>query len=148
MVVDPLSWLGPFKKLGSERIIYHFEIDTDHTKIIESIKSEGFQVGIAVNPPTKIEEFEKFIGLIDSVLFMSVNPGFYGAAFIPEVLDKISAFKKKYPDKLTGIDGGVKLDNVKAVANSGVDYICVGSAILKAENPAMAYKNISEKVNG
>lgn len=148
MVVDPLAWLEPFKRLGSQRIIYHLEIDVDHTKIIESIKSEGFQVGIAVNPPTKIEEFEKIVDLIDSILFMSVNPGFYGAAFIPEVLDKISAFKKKYPDKLTGIDGGVKLDNVKAVANSGVDYICVGSAILKAENPATAYKNISEKVNG
>ena len=148
MVADPLSWLKPFKSLGTERIIYHFEIDTDHTKIIESIRSEGFRVGIAVNPPTSIEEFEKFVGLIDSVLFMSVNPGFYGAPFIPEVLDKIRAFKGKYPDKLTGIDGGVKLDNVCAVADSGVDYICVGSAILKAKDPSLAHKQISEKVNG
>ena len=148
MVVDPLSWLKSFKSLGTERIIYHFEIDADHSKIIQSIRNEGFQVGIAVNPPTSIEKFEKLVNLVDSVLFMSVNPGFYGAPFIPEVLDKIRTFKGKYPDKLTGIDGGVKLENVRTVADSGVDYICVGSAILKAQDPSLAHKQILDKANG
>lgn len=147
MTVDPLGWLDVFKEFGSKRIIYHFEIEADHSKIIEEIKARGFEVGIAINPPTAIKDFIFLLDEVSVVLFMSVNPGFYGAAFIPEVLDKIKAFKKAYPDKVVGIDGGVKLENLKAVSDSGVDYICVGSALMKAPDPARAYKELLEKAN-
>ena len=139
MVENPLEWLEVFKKIGSKRIIFHFEINEDHEKIITEIKNAGMDVGIAVNPSTKINVFKHLLSIIDSVLFMSVIPGFYGSKFIPEVLTKISEFKRLYPGKCTGIDGGVKLDNITRVAASGVDYICVGSAILKAEDPGAAY---------
>ncbi|MCP4652206.1 MAG: ribulose-phosphate 3-epimerase [Candidatus Omnitrophica bacterium] len=140
MAQDPLSWLDAFKGIGSERIIYHFEANCDHAKTIETIKACGCEVGIAINPPTTIEQVEPWIDKVDSVLFMSVIPGFYGAPFIPEVLNKIREFKKIFPDKVVGIDGGVKLNNVKEIADSGVDYICVGSALLKAGNPKEAYE--------
>ncbi|MDD5195458.1 MAG: ribulose-phosphate 3-epimerase, partial [Candidatus Omnitrophica bacterium] len=125
MVKDPLAWLNAFKALGTKRIIYHFEIEEDHSKIIGQIRKAGFEVGLAVNPYTETGDFNHLIDELDSVLFMSVIPGFYGSKFIPEVLDKIMRFKKIYPKKLTGIDGGVKLDNLAGIKASGVDYVCV-----------------------
>jgi len=147
MVEEPLEWLESFKNLGAKKIIFHFEIDKNHIDSIKKIKSKGMLAGIAVNPKTKIEEFEYLLNYLDSVLFMSVIPGYYGSAFIPEVLEKIKEFKKNYPEKQAGIDGGIKFSNIKDVMRSGVDYACVGSAILKAENPIEAYRSILEESN-
>jgi ribulose-phosphate 3-epimerase len=148
MVKKPLVWIDAFKSLGSKRIIYHFEIEEDHSRIIEEIRAKNLEVGLAVNPDTTIDDFRFLIDKVDTVLFMAVNPGFYGAPFIPSVLDKIKQFKTDFPQKLAGIDGGVKLDNVKDVAASGVDYICVGSAILKEDNPGESYIKLLRMVNG
>jgi ribulose-phosphate 3-epimerase len=147
MVNDPLIWIEPFKKIGAKRILYHFEIEGDHAQIIEKIKEAGLEAGIVVNPQTKIDQFKHLIDKIDMVLFMSVNPGFYGAPFIPEVLEKIREFKQCYPDKQTEIDGGVKLDNLLTVKASGVDHICVGSAILKAGSPKEAFESFTKLLN-
>jgi ribulose-phosphate 3-epimerase len=147
MVNNPLEWLEIFKNFGSQRIIFHFEIKEDHSKIIERIKRENLEVGIAINPSTNIDDFKPILKSIDVVLFLSVNPGFYGSPFIPEVLDKIKSFKKLYPDKTVGIDGGIKLSNIKTVKDAGADYICIGSAILKANNPKEEYLNLLKIVN-
>jgi len=147
MVEEPLEWLEAFKAAGSSRIIFHFEIQKEYLKIINAIRKQNLEVGIAINPSTRINDFSFLVDKIDCVLFMSVVPGFYGSKFIPEVLDKIKEFKKLHPDKCTGIDGGVKTDNVIAVAQSSVDYICVGSAILKAADPKNAYCKIKNLLN-
>jgi len=148
MVEDPLTWIEPFRAIGANRVIYHFEINRDHSKIISKLKENGFSVGIAVNPSTAISEFSHLGEAIDTVLFMSVNPGFYGAPFIPQVLSKIKEFKSKFPKKLVGIDGGVKFDNLSVIKATGVDYICVGSAILKAEDKGQAYQRFLDLTNG
>ncbi|MCK5492386.1 MAG: ribulose-phosphate 3-epimerase [Candidatus Omnitrophica bacterium] len=139
MVKDPLVWIKPFKKLGAKKIIYHFEIGGNHNDIINKIKDADLKAGIALNPTTKIEEIGFLMKNIDMVLFMSVNPGFYGAPFIPEILSKIKYFKKMYPLIQIAIDGGMKLNNAKAAIDSGCDYICVGSAILKSNDPKQEY---------
>lgn len=148
MVNDPLAWIDVFKSFGAHRIIFHFEIEQDHQKIIKEIKQQGLETGLAVNPSTKIRDFKHLINKADMVLFMSVDPGFYGAKFIPAVLEKIQKFKEFFPHKLAGIDGGVQLANVKQIAGSGVDYICVGSAILRHSNPRRAYEEILNALNG
>ena len=147
MVKDPYPWIKAFKQIGSERIIYHLECEARHQEVISTIKGLDLEVGLAINPLTPIESLKPFIERIDSVLFLSVNPGFYGAEFIPDVLDKISDFKCQYPNKIAGIDGGVKLDFFKQVKDSGVDYICVGSGILKDDNPKRAYQNFVKLSN-
>jgi len=148
MVSEPLEWLSVFKSLGTEKIIYHFEIKKDHSALISEIRKKGFKVGVAVNPATAIGDFEYLLKEVDSVLFLSVNPGFYGAAFIPEVLEKIKKFKSKYPHCLTGIDGGIKLSNIRAITMSGVDYICVGSAIMQSPDPKASYRELAKVANG
>lgn len=142
MVKEPLKWLEAFKRLGSQRIIYHFEIKAHHPTIIEAIRKMRFEVGLAINPRTTITDIQSLVDKVDMVLFMSVNPGFYGAQFLPEVLKKIKEFKKFFPDKIVGIDGGIKLDNIRRVWGVGIDYIYVGSAILKSKNPKDAYKKL------
>lgn len=146
MVKEPLRWISAFKRFGSERIIFHFEIKSKHLEIIDAIKRAGLEAGIAINPATEIKDFDFLVNRVDSVLFMSVVPGFYGAEFIPQVLEKIKKFKTLYPKKTTGIDGGVKLDNLKQVVQSNVDYICIGSAILKAADSKEAYLKILDSI--
>lgn len=148
MVSDPYPWLEPFRVLGAERIIYHFEISKDHKKIIAKIRESGLGAGLAVNPDTEIDDFRYLVEDLDTVLFMSVNPGFYGAPFIPQVLEKIRNFKERYPQKQIGIDGGIKRENLLQVKRSGVDYVCIGSAILKDDNPADSFREFVELFNG
>ncbi|NQT28741.1 MAG: ribulose-phosphate 3-epimerase, partial [Candidatus Omnitrophica bacterium] len=134
--------------LGADRVIYHFEIKKDHKEIIAKIREIGMGVGLAVNPSTEIDDFRYLVEELDTVLFLSVNPGFYGASFIPQVLDKIRNFKKKYPQKQTGIDGGIKQDNLFQVKQTGLDYVCVGSAILKSDDPAKKFREFVKLFNG
>jgi ribulose-phosphate 3-epimerase len=147
MVDEPLAWLDSFKRLGAFRVIFHYEIKKDIEKVIHQIKQEGMEAAVALNPETKVKELDKMIASLDSVLFLSVNPGFYGAKFIPKVLEKVKEFKQRYPKKIAGIDGGIKFENVKEIAKTGVDYICIGSAILKENFPKQAYLKIKEALN-
>ncbi|MCM8787510.1 MAG: ribulose-phosphate 3-epimerase [Candidatus Omnitrophica bacterium] len=146
MVKDPFLWLEAFKKFGTSRIIFHFEAVDEPLEVIKKIKNYNFEVGMAINPKTKISDFKHLVDKVDTILFMSVNPGFYGSEFIPTVLEKIKKFKKIYPKKIVGIDGGIKLDNIKKVISSNTDYICVGSAILKSDNPKKMYLKLQEQL--
>ena len=144
MVQHPEDYLEGFKKAGAEKIVFHFEAKTEPEKTIRLIRKLGMQVGLAVNPKTSIKNFAPLVKHVDSVLFLSVEPGFYGAKFIPEVLDKIVAFQKVYPKMETGIDGGVKEENIVEIARTGVNAICVGSALFNRPDPATAYRRLKE----
>ncbi len=146
MVYHPEDCLADFRRAGAEKIVFHFEAAPDPEKIIRQIRGLGAKVGLAVNPETPVTAITPLVKKVDSVLFLAVHPGFYGAAFIPEVLDKIAAFRKAYPKMEVGIDGGVKEDNIISIARSGVDVICIGSALFRAPQPAEAYKRLSELV--
>jgi len=146
MVEDPLAWLDALKNFKTKKVIFHYEIDTDHKRLIEEVRSRGFKVGIAINPNTKIDKVNPLIEKLDSILFMSVNPGRYNAPFIPDVLDKVKSFRRNFPDFYVGLDGGIKLSNLQDVIESGVNYVCVGSAILKAENPKEVYLNFLDNL--
>jgi ribulose-phosphate 3-epimerase len=142
MVRHPQKHLEAFKKAGAEKIVFHYEATPSPDTVIELIKKMGMEAGLAVNPETPVEAFAPLVESLDSILFMSVVPGFYGAKFIPEVLDKIAAFRRAHPVKSIGIDGGIKESNVAEIAASGVNDICVGSAIFLQPNPAEAFKRL------
>jgi len=146
MVQHPENYLEGFKEAGAQKIVFHFEAKTDREKTIKQSRESGMRVGLAVNPKTTIKEFAPLVELVDSVLFLSVEPGFYGAKFIPEVLDKIIEFRKAFPKTSTSIDGGVKEENIRDIAQTGVEVICVGSAIFNRSDPADAYRRLVELV--
>jgi ribulose-phosphate 3-epimerase len=143
MVRHPEDCLEEFKKAGAQKIVFHYEATPEPEKIIRKIRKLGMEAGLAVNPETSIKTIAPLVDKVDSVLFLAVNPGFYGAKFIPEVLDKIVEFRKLYPKKEIGIDGGVKENNIGEIARTGVDVIFIGSAIFLQPDPAASYRRLT-----
>ncbi|OGN98291.1 MAG: ribulose phosphate epimerase [Chloroflexi bacterium RBG_13_51_18] len=142
MVLRPEDCINDFKKAGAQKIVFHFEATPTPEKTILAIRKLGMQAGLAVNPETPLKAITALVKQVDSVLFLSVNPGFYGAEFIPEVLDKIVEFRRAYPQMEIGIDGGIKEKNISKIARSGVDVICVGSAIFRQPDPSASYNRL------
>ncbi len=147
MVNNPGSYIDDFAGAGARQIIFHYEATKSHEAIIDMIHKAGLKAGIALNPDTGISVLNPLINKLDSVLFMSVIPGYYGSKFIPEVLDKITHFRIKYPDVHTGIDGGIKENNIAIVAETGVNSICVGSAVFCQDNPSQSFKRLENLCN-
>lgn len=143
MVKNPENYLAGFKKAGVHKVVFHYEATDSPKDIISQARSLDLRVGLAINPDTPISTILPLTDEVDSVLFLSVYPGFYGKKFIPEVLDKIREFKNIYPSVEIGIDGGIKEDNITIVAQTGVDFIYIGSAIFHQENPADSYHRLS-----
>jgi ribulose-phosphate 3-epimerase len=144
MMLHPEECLEAFRAAGAEKIVFHYEATTSPESVIRRIKELGLPAGLAVNPETPVNVIEHLAGELDGVLFLSVNPGFYGARFIPAVLDKIRAFRRSHPCLETGIDGGIKPNNILEIARTGVDVIYIGSAVFLQPDPATAYRRLTE----
>lgn len=144
MVLHPENYLEEFRKAGAQKIVFHYEATASPDEIIKQIKNLGIEAGLAINPRTSTSSITPLLENLDSVLFMSVNPGFYGAPFIPEVLDKIVAFRKSHPGMEIGIDGGIKESNIAQIAQTGVDVIYIGSAIFMQPQPAESYRRLTQ----
>ena len=143
MVLHPEEYLEDFRRAGARKIVFHYEATASPIEVIRQIRNLGMQAGLAINPRTSTTAINPLIRELDSVLFMSVNPGFYGAEFIPEVLDKIVAFRKAHPGMELGIDGGIKESNIAKIAGTGVNVIYIGSAIFLQPQPAESYRRLT-----
>lgn len=147
MVLQPEDCLEDFKQAGAKKIVFHFEAVASPERMVQLIKNSGMKVGLAVNPETSIASFKHLVPEIDSVLFMAVHPGFYGAKFLPETLEKIKEFRRTYFKTEVGIDGGVKESNIADIVRSGVDVVYIGSAIFLQPDPAAAYRHLTALVH-
>ena len=134
LMVEPVDRLVPdFAKAGASLISFHPEASRHVHRTIQLIKAEGCQAGLVLNPATPVEVLDYVLDDLDMVLLMSVNPGFGGQAFIPSTLDKLRRVRERIdasgkPIRLE-IDGGVKSDNIGAIAAAGADTFVAGSAI-------------------
>ena len=144
MVKDPIGYLPSLNKGGLKRVIFHWEAVTHPESIVSAIRDLELAVGLAINPETALSEFEDFVPRIDSVLFLSVHPGFYGSPFVEEVLEKIREFRSRFPSMLIGIDGGVALDNIQRLKALKMDYACVGSRIFRHDDPRKSYEEFAK----
>lgn len=146
MVKEPIDYIDTLNWDCLKRIIFHFEATSEPEKVISEIQDKGIEAGMAVSPGTTFKEFEYLMPKVDSILFLSVDPGHYGSSYRPEVLEKIKEVRKAYPAKTLGIDGGVSLDNLKDIMDSQVNYASVGSRIFLHEDPAESYKTFVRKI--
>lgn len=133
MVKNPKSWIDDLKNAGYERVFFHMEASDDVVSCINAIKDTGMEVGLVLKHETPLEILDPYISKIDSVLLMSVVPGFQGQPFIEEALDKVRQLKLKYPQVKVGVDGAVKDTNIKQIVESGVDYVDIGSFLVKGD---------------
>jgi len=140
MVKNPLKILDDFRIIKNiRRMIFHCEADDSLEKVIKEMRSFGLEVGLALNPETKVEKIIDLLDFVDSVLILSVNPGFYGSKFIPQALRKTKQIRKIKSDVEIGLDGGIKLNNISKILRYPLDYLCIGSAILKEKYPRKAF---------
>ena len=146
MVEEPGKYLEPFKRAGAKRIVFHYESKEDPAGILQKIRALGMEAGIAINPETPVSKVEGYFKDIDVLLFLSVNPGFYGSKFIPEVCDKVRALKERKGRPIIAMDGGLKMDNILMIKEAGVDLACVGSGIFGKGDPKENYRNLAEMV--
>ena len=146
LMISPVdNFIKDFANAGADIITFHPEATKDANKTIELIRKEGKKVGISLKPNSKIELVEKHLDQIDLVLIMSVEPGFGGQKFMPEVLEKTKKLRdiiiKKNFEVDLEIDGGINFDNCSLAKKAGVNIIVSGSTIFK-ENKGDLKKNI------
>ncbi len=146
LMISPVNnFIKNFAEAGSDIITFHPEATDDVGKSIKLIKDHKKKVGISLKPKSEISLIEKYLEEIDLVLIMSVEPGFGGQKFMPEVLEKIQALKtiilKKKLNVDIEIDGGINFENSKIVKQAGANILVSGSTIFK-ENGGDLKKNI------
>jgi len=142
MVQHPENYLEDFRQAGAHRVVFHYEATPSPQEVISLARNIGLEVGLAINPETPVSAILSLTNEVDSVLFLSVHPGFYGSKFIPKVLDKVVELHNARPDLETGIDGGVKESNIARIARSGVNAIYVGSAIFLQPQPGESFNHL------
>jgi len=137
MVTDPLVYGERFAQLGAWGVTFHIEVADDPRQLCDALRAMGVRPGVALNPPTAVEALEPALDHVDLVLVMSVNPGFGGQAFIPEVLAKVEALRGRYGfGKDIEMDGGIGPSTIGACAAAGATVLVAGSAVYGAEDPA------------
>jgi ribulose-phosphate 3-epimerase len=139
MIEEPGNYAEAFKKAGADILTVHIEACPHLHRNIQQIKSLGMQAGVAINPHTPVESLKDILADIDLVCLMSVNPGFGGQSFIPYTLTKIKELRKMIDEQSLNvkieIDGGVTVDNAKAIIDAGAHVLVAGNTVFKAANP-------------
>ena len=148
MVQHPEEYVKDFQRAGAQKIVFHYEATSSPREVISLVRDLGLEVGLAVNPETLVSAVLPFASEVDSVLLLSVHPGFYGSKFIPEVLDKVAEFRSAQPGLEIGIDGGMKENNIARGAQAGVDVIYVGSAIFLQPDPGESFRHLQSLIQG
>lgn len=133
MVNDPDGWIESFG-IRVDTIIAHFESPTTSPNTIHMIKKMGKKAALALNPETEIEKMTDYLDDLDQVLIMTVNPGFYGSPFLPEVMGKITKLRKMKPDLDIEVDGGISPETIEMVDEAGANLFVSGSYLVKSDN--------------
>ena len=136
LMVQPVDALAQaFARAGADLISFHPDASTHVDRTLQLIKAEGCQAGLVFNPASPVDVLEWVIDKVDLVLIMSVNPGFGGQSFIPSALRKIERVRRIIDasgrDIRLEVDGGIKVDNIRQVADAGADTFVAGSAIFR-----------------
>jgi ribulose-phosphate 3-epimerase len=136
MITDPQKYAPAFVKAGADAITFHVEVVEDAKKTAEFLRQAGCKhVGITLNPATAVERVFPALEAVDHVLIMSVNPGFGGQKFMPEMLKKAEAIRPRLAkSQRLEIDGGIHLETIRQARDAGVDWFVIGSAIFDTED--------------
>ena len=153
LMVQPVDRIVPdFAQAGASLISFHPEASGHVHRTIQLIKSNGCQAGLVLNPGTPVEVLDYVLDELDMVLLMSVNPGFGGQGFIASALDKLRRVRERIDASGRAIrleiDGGVKADNIAAIADAGADTFVAGSAIFNAPDYADVIGRMKAAVDG
>jgi ribulose-phosphate 3-epimerase len=146
MVEEPERYVGEFREAGCDRITFHLEATCHAQRLLTHVRSLGAQAGVAICPQTPVSMLEDVVDDCDTLLIMSVNPGFSGQAFIPRALAKLRAAR----DLVRGrgrrceieVDGGIGQETARAAVDAGADVLVMGSAVFDGGDPRARLQHI------
>ena len=145
MVVDPLPIIKSVKNCGKiSRIIFHIEPVVDVGAVIQEIRNQGMEVGLALNPETPLSQLQPYLSLLDAVLLMTVNPGWAGQGFIESSYEKIRELRAYAPNLEIEVDGGVSQNNIKSLISAGVNSLAMGSVLFRAASFAAIAQEVKK----
>ena len=144
MIVEPERYVGDFASAGADMITVHAEACPHLQRVLAQIREAGARAGVALNPSTHPSALEYVLDDLDLVLVMSVNPGFGGQKFIPSAYTKVRQIRTMLGARAVdvSVDGGVKVEHVKPLAEHGASVVVAGSAIFEAPDPADMVKRL------
>lgn len=137
MIVEPENYIDAFAAAGANQLTVHVEVSPHLHRTVQAIKDAGMKAGVALNPATPTTVLEEILPDLDTVLVMSVNPGFGGQSYIPNSTNKLMRVRRmidltRSTAKLE-VDGGVKINNVGEIVRAGAEWLVAGSAIFKGD---------------
>ena len=148
MISNPLKYVSEYAKAGSDIITFHYESKSDVLETIKAIKDAGKMAGISIKPNTDVDAIKDYLGLVDLVLVMSVEPGFGGQKFMMSAVDKIKKLYELRKDNnysyIIEVDGGVNADTIDFVKEAGVDLVVAGSYIMNSDNKKERIENLKK----
>ncbi len=149
MIEEPERYVEEFAAAGADHITVHLEATRHIHRVIQQIKALKITAGVALNPATPLDGLKYILEDLDMVLLMTVNPGFGGQKFIPNVLPKIEVLHR-HLDQLQSpcqieVDGGIHSGTASAVIKAGAEILVAGAAIFSNPNPAQAFRELSER---
>lgn len=143
MISDPEKYIDDYIKAGCDAMTFHIEAVPEPTSLLKKIRAAGRQAGLAINPETPAERVQPFLADCDIVLVMSVEPGFGGQKFMPQVLDKVPLLRSRMsPNSLLSIDGGIAAPTISSAAGVGCQIFVTGSAVFDEPDYQSAIKNL------
>jgi ribulose-phosphate 3-epimerase len=154
LMVRPVDRIiGDFAKAGANIITFHPEASDHVDRSLALIKEAGCFAGLVLNPATPLHYLDHVMDRLDMILLMSVNPGFGGQSFIASTLQKLMQVRGRIDAHVAAggqpialeVDGGVKIDNIAAIARAGADTFVAGSAIFSAPDPDKGYQGVMKK---
>ncbi|MDT7595115.1 MAG: ribulose-phosphate 3-epimerase [Pseudonocardiales bacterium] len=149
MIENPDRWAIGYAEAGCYNVTVHAEAAQDPIKLAKDLRAAGAKAGLSVKPKTPLEPWVEVLRHYDTLLVMSVEPGFGGQSFIAEVLDKVRTARRLvdtgHLTVLIEIDGGINADTIEAAAEAGVDCFVAGSAVYGAGDPAQAVESLRAK---
>ncbi|MHB1165608.1 MAG: ribulose-phosphate 3-epimerase [Candidatus Nanopelagicales bacterium] len=141
MIADPDRWAPGFAEAGAGSVTFHVEAASKPTMVARDIRAAGARAGVALKPGTPISQIEALVPSVDMILVMTVEPGFGGQAFMAEMLPKVQQARRLADaadvDIWVQVDGGVDLESIEQCAAAGADVFVAGSAVYRAEDPAV-----------
>jgi ribulose-phosphate 3-epimerase len=146
MITDPDRYAPVFIEAGANQVLVHQEVCPHLDRTLNMIKNEGARAGVVINPSTPVSMLDEVLDIADTVLVMSVNPGFGGQRFIPNSLHKVRQLAARKRERglpfHIEIDGGVDAQNVSDVVDAGVEWVVAGSSIFHSVNPRAAFEEM------
>lgn len=146
MIEKPERYVEEFARAGADLITFHVEATPHAHRVLQYIHAQGCKAGVVLNPGTPLAAIQYLLPNVDLVLLMSVNPGFGGQSFIPQVKEKIVELRRQIQalglDVEIQVDGGVNQDNILELRDAGADVFVMGSAIFNTKSPEETTKKV------